>query len=169
MLEEVNPATGRLYSLNDLVVLSMDQVGVGMLEDGIFAREDWLADPAKQDLAVRFLRASFRGWIACREDPELCVRVTLQQAPPLGRGHQRWMMNEVNALMWPSRNGLGQMDRSRYELTVATSLRYEVISTPPDQRAYRTDLARAALAGIADDTFGVGWQKPAITVTAGGE
>jgi hypothetical protein len=61
------------------------------------------------------------------------------------------------------------MDRSRYELTVATSLRYEVISAPPDQRAYRTDLARAALAGIPSDTYGSGWQKPAVTVTAGGE
>jgi NitT/TauT family transport system substrate-binding protein len=169
VLETINPATGGLYRFEDLVVLSMDQVGVGMLEDGIFAREDWLADTANQDVAVRFLRASFRGWIACREDPELCIRITLQQAPPLGRGHQRWMMNEVNALIWPSRNGLGLMDRSRYELTVSTSLRYEVISSPPNDRAYRTDLARAALAGIPDDTFGSGWQKPAVSVTAGGE
>ena len=44
----------------------MEQAGVSMLEDGIFAREDWLADPAHKDVAVRFLRASFRGWIACK-------------------------------------------------------------------------------------------------------
>jgi NitT/TauT family transport system substrate-binding protein len=169
VLETINPATGRLYALQDLVVLSMEQVGVGMLEDGIFAREDWLNAPAQQDVAVRFLRASFRGWIACREDPELCVRITLQQAPPLGRGHQRWMMNEINALIWPSRDGLGLMDRSRYEVTASTSLRYGVISAPPDQATYRTDLARAALSGIPDDTQGLGWQKPVVAVTPGGE
>jgi NitT/TauT family transport system substrate-binding protein len=168
VLETTDPATGRLYSLDDLVVLSMEHVGVGMLEDGIFAREEWLADPTQQDLAVRFLRASFRGWIACREAPEACVQITLKQAPTLGGGHQRWMMNEVNALIWPSRNGLGLMDRAHYERTVSTSLQYGVISAPPDPGAYRTDLARAALDGIADDTHGVGWHKPAVDVTTGG-
>ena len=79
------------------------------------------------------------------------------------------MMNEINALIWPSRNGLGLMDRPHYDLTVSTSLRYEVISAPPDQGAYRTDLARAALSGIPDDTIGFGWQKPVVAVTAGGE
>ena len=66
-------------------------------------------------------------------------------------------------------SALGLMDRARYELTVSTSLQYGVISAPPDQGAYRTDLALAALDGIADDTHGVGWHKPAVGVTPGGD
>ena len=36
--------------------------GTGALEDGIFVREDWIADEANQDVATRFLKASFKGW-----------------------------------------------------------------------------------------------------------
>src|SRR5215207_291402 len=43
VLETVNPATGRLYTLEDLIVFLMEDEGTGMLEDGIFTRADWLA------------------------------------------------------------------------------------------------------------------------------
>ena len=41
-----------------------------MLEDGIFVEGDWIADEANQDIAKRFLKASFRGWIYCRDNPD---------------------------------------------------------------------------------------------------
>jgi NitT/TauT family transport system substrate-binding protein len=168
VLETVNPATGRLYSLDDLTVFSMEDEGVGMLEDGIFARAEWLAQPYNQDIAVRFLRASFRGWIYCRDHPDACVDATQALGPALGRGHQRWMMNEVNALIWPAPSGVGVMDGAAFDRTAEIALRFRVIAAPPDAGTYRTDLAIQALAGIREDDRGLLWRKPVVEVTPGG-
>src|SRR5215208_112035 len=168
VLETVNPATGRLYTLDDLTVFNMEDEGTGMLEDGIFVRADWIAEPHNQDVAVRFLRAAFRGWIFCREDPAACVDATLTLGPTLGRGHQAWMMNEVNALIWPSPEGIGVMDPADFERTAAIAVRYGVLARPPAAGTYRTDLARQALAGIREDTRGLAWRMAAVAVTPGG-
>ena len=69
VLETKNPDTGKLYTLADLNVFKMQNVGTGMLEDGIFSTGKWLKDPANQAIAVKFLKASFQGWIYCRDHP----------------------------------------------------------------------------------------------------
>ena len=38
VLETKNPKTGKLYTLADLNVIKMNDVGTGMLEDGIFVK-----------------------------------------------------------------------------------------------------------------------------------
>ena len=171
VLETVNPATGRLYTLEDLNVLSMEEAGTGMLQDGIFVHGDWIADARNQDIAVRFLRASFRGWIYCRDHPEACVQTTLANGTALGQGHQRWMMNEVNALIWPSPLGIGLMDPEAFARTVNIALQFQVIARPVVASSHvpvRTDLARAALEGIPEDSRGLGWRKATVEVTPGG-
>src|SRR5204862_3964395 len=117
---------------------------------------------------VRFLRAALRGWIVCREDPAACVDATLALGPALGRGHQTWMMNEVNALIWPSPDGIGLIDREDFDRTAAIAVRYGFLARPPAASAYRTDLARQALAGIREDTRGLTWHKAMVQVTPGG-
>ena len=69
-----------------------------MLEDNVFVREDWLKDTANQDTAVKFLKASFQGWIYCRDHQAECVNIVLKNGSLLGKGHQTWQMNEINAL-----------------------------------------------------------------------
>ena len=64
VLETENPETGELYTLDDLNVITMEDAGTAMLEDGIFVQGEWIADEANQDIAKRFLKASFRGWAA---------------------------------------------------------------------------------------------------------
>ena len=59
-----------------------------MLQDALFARASWLAQPGNEDVAIRFLRASFKGWIYCRDQPEDCVQYTLDAGATLGAGHQ---------------------------------------------------------------------------------
>ena len=81
-----------------------------MLQDALFARESWLKQPGNEDVATRFLRASFQGWIYCRANPDDCIQYTVNAGSKLGAGHQRWMMNEINPLVWPSPNGIGIMD-----------------------------------------------------------
>ncbi len=70
LLEATNPETGGLYVPEDFVVFDYNDVGTAMLQDHIFARDEWLAEAGNEDLAERFLRASFRGWIWCRDTIE---------------------------------------------------------------------------------------------------
>ena len=51
---------------------------------------------------MRFLKASFQGWIYCRDHWKQCVNITLQAGPTLPKGHQTWQMNEINKLVWPA-------------------------------------------------------------------
>jgi len=169
VLESVNPATGRLYTLNDLNVLSMEDNGTSMLQDGVFVDGDWIADPANQQVAVRFLRASEQGWIYCRDHEDACVNMVLTNAPILGVGHQRWMLNEVNALIWPSPGGIGIMDASAAARTAGLTPSDGVAGSSSLDGAYRTDLAQQALVGLTGDDQGLAWQKAVVPVTSGGE
>ena len=44
----------------------------------------------------------------------------------LGAGHQAWMMNEINPLVWPSAGGIGDMPKATWDQTVqiATDARF---------------------------------------------
>ncbi len=89
VLETKNPETGELYTLDDLNVISMEDAGTAMLEDGIFVQGSWIADEANQDIAQRFLKASFKGWVFCRDHQDECLQYVLDSGPTLGEGHQR--------------------------------------------------------------------------------
>jgi NitT/TauT family transport system substrate-binding protein len=170
VLEATNPETGELYQPEDLSVIDFNEVGTAMLQDHVFARESWLAEDGNEDVAVRFLRASFKGWIFCRDNFEQCVDIVLANGPTLGRGHMAWQLNEINALIWPSPNGIGMMDETLWQQTVDISVEFAVLTQPPAEGAYRTDLAQQALDGLTDiDTTGEGFQKQTVEVTAGGE
>src|SRR5438874_959557 len=45
----------------DLVVIDFNAEGTAMLEDGLFARADWLRTGKNKETAARFLRASLKG------------------------------------------------------------------------------------------------------------
>ena len=79
VLEQENPDTGELYTLDDLNVFLMSDLGTGALEDGVFVRSDWIEDEANQDLATRFLKASFKGWVFCRDNFEECLQHRARQ------------------------------------------------------------------------------------------
>jgi NitT/TauT family transport system substrate-binding protein len=172
VLEAVNPKTGQLYKPEDLIVIDFNEVGTAMLQDGVFVREDWIADAKNQDIAVRFLRASFRGWIFCRDNFEECVDIVLKNGPTLGKGHMTWMLNEINALIWPSPNGIGLMDRGAFDRTAQIAHDYQIITTTPDAGTYRTDLAQKALGALNSqglDSRGLDVKKRVVQVTKGGE
>jgi NitT/TauT family transport system substrate-binding protein len=128
-----------------------------------------LAQPGNEGLAIRFLRASFQGWIYCRDNPADCIQYTLKAGPVLGAGHQAWMLNEVNPLIWPSPGGLGIMDPGLWQHTVDVSVGAGIIGAAPPADAYRTDLASAALRDLADaDPTGESFVKGTVEVTPGG-
>ena len=169
LLEATNPETGELYQPEDFKVFDYNDVGTAMLQDHVFVQADWLAEEGNEDIAERFLRGTFNGWIFCRDNPDRCVEIVLDNGPTLGEGHMKWQMNEINALIWPSPNGIGNMDEDLYNQTVDIAVDFGVISEAPSDDAFRTDLAQAALEGISGDTEGADFTKADVEVTPGGE
>jgi NitT/TauT family transport system substrate-binding protein len=172
LLEATNPETGELYQPEDFTVFDYNDIGTAMLQDHVFARESWLAEEGNEDIARRFLRASFRGWIYCRDNFEECVQIVLDNGPALGEGHMRWQLNEINDLIWPSPDGIGVMDPELYEQTVAISLDFGVLTEAPDDAALRTDLAEEAVSDLEAeglDARGLDFEKLEVEVTPGGE
>jgi NitT/TauT family transport system substrate-binding protein len=171
VLEQENPETGQLYTLEDLNVITMEDAGTAMLEDGIFTRGDWIADEKNQDIATRFLTASLKGWIFCRDNAEECLQIVLDAGPTLGEGHQRWQLNEINALIWPNEGSFGVMNEEDFQRTADIAKQFGVIKKEASPDAYTTDYAEAALKALEDesvDVKGADWQKETVEVTAGG-
>jgi NitT/TauT family transport system substrate-binding protein len=168
VLEATDPTTGALYKPEQLNTINWNDYRVAMLQDAIFARKAWLAQGTNKDVAVRFVRASLKGWIYCRDHPDDCVKYTTDAGSQLGTGHQKWMMNEVNALVWPSPVGVGMIDPVFWGQTVKVAKGAGIIKKDPSIDAYSTEYVTQALAGITDDTKGANFKKGTVAVTAGG-
>ena len=171
VLETKNPKTKKLTKLSDLNVIKMQDAGTGMLEDGIFTTDKWISDKNHQAIAKKFLAASFKGWIWCRDHAKDCVNAVLAQGPTLLKGHQTWQMNEINALIWPNAKGIGIMDKAAFGRTAQIAKQFKVIKKTPSG-AYRDDLAKAAVAQLKSqhvDVYGKTWKKAVVKVTAGGK
>jgi NitT/TauT family transport system substrate-binding protein len=143
-----------------------------MLEDGIFTTGSWIKSAKNQAIAKKFLAASFKGWIYCRDHWRDCVNITLRAGTALPRGHQTWQMNEINALIWPAPLGIGIMNPADYKRTAKIAKQFAGLKKLPGHEAYRTDLAKAADAILKKqglDLTGKQWKKAKVTVTAGGK
>jgi NitT/TauT family transport system substrate-binding protein len=172
VLETKNPKTGQLYTLKDLNIFKLQNEGTGMLEDGLFATQDWVN--ANRDVATRFIAASDRGWIYCRDHVADCTNIVLKNGPTLGKGHQMWQMNEINKITWPNTQGIGVMSPAAFKTTAAIALKYKVIKKPATAKAYDAQLAKAALQYLKNHVKGIDVNgkhyKPAVVkVTAGGK
>ncbi|MEM7337247.1 MAG: ABC transporter substrate-binding protein [Actinomycetota bacterium] len=173
VLETVNPDTGELYQPEDLSVINWNDVGTAMLQDAIWADADRLTSDAEyRATAVAFVEASLRGWIHCRDNQQECVDIIVAAEPPFGGpAHQAWMMNEINALVWPSPLGVGTMDPALWDQTVKVATEEGILAAAPDDDAFRTDIVAEALANLeADglDTTGEGFAKIDVELTEGG-
>ncbi len=171
VLETKNPDTGELYQESDLNIFKMSDLGTGALEDGLFVRGDWIEDEDNQDIATRFLKASFRGWVFCRDNQDQCLQHVLDNGPTLPEGHQTWQLNEVNALIWPAPLGIGVMEPESFDVTNQIATDYKIIKTAATEDAYRTDLAEAAMKELEDDDVdvnGESWQKETVELKEGG-
>jgi NitT/TauT family transport system substrate-binding protein len=174
VLETKNPATGKLYQLSDLNVFKMASpaVGTGMLEDNIFTTSKWLKDPAHQATATKFIAASLKGWIYCRDHVQSCVNIVLKNGPTLGHGHQLWQMNEINKLIWPSTRGIGLVPASSVIQTEKIAKQYGVTKKLASSTELNYTYAAKALAQLKKaglDVRGTSYKPIAVTVTAGGK
>jgi NitT/TauT family transport system substrate-binding protein len=177
VLEAVNPETGELYQPEDFNVIDYNEVGVGMYQDAIWASEERLADPAYQDITQRFVTASLKGWIYCRDNAQECADIITANGSQLGASHQLWMMNEVNKLIWPSPLGVGVVDSALWDQTVEISINTKnlegatIISAAPPAGAYTNQFAEAANAALQSqglNTTGDGFAPITVELKEGG-
>lgn len=169
VLETQDPATGELYKPEDLNVINYNDVGTAMLQDAVWARESWLSQAGNEDVATRFLAATFQGWQYCRDNPDDCVKIVTDNGSILGQGHQAWMMNEVSKLIWPAPGGIGTVPQDTWDQTVQIATDAGIITKAPDEGAKRSDLADAARAMVSGDVTGESWTPATVEITLGGE
>ncbi len=173
LLETINPDTGDLFQPEELSIIDWNDVGTAMLQDAIWADADRLETDAEyRDLAVRFVEASLRGWIHCRDNFDECVDIVVAASPPFGGpSHQAWMLNEINALIWPSPGGIGVMDQALYDQTIDVATSQGILQAAPDAGAFRLDIAEEAVANLQAagiDVYGNDFARRSVEVTEGG-
>ncbi|WP_298844135.1 ABC transporter substrate-binding protein [uncultured Roseobacter sp.] len=106
---------------DDLTVFKYEDQGVATLEDGLYALEENLADPAFEDKMVRFVRASMKGWKYAEANPDEAAEIVLDNdaSGAQTEKHQKRMMGEIAKLTAGSN---GALDPADYERTVASLL-----------------------------------------------
>ncbi len=65
------------YSPDKLTIFNYTDMGNDLLEDGLYVMEDKLADPAKADALVRFVRASMKGWQYALDNPDEAAQIVV--------------------------------------------------------------------------------------------
>ena len=174
LLEAENPDTGELYQPDDFNIIDFNDVGTAMLQDAVWVNADWIAEEGNEDIAVRFLKATFRGWIHCLDNFDECVEVVLNNGSTLGESHQAWQLNEILGLIFPAGNGIGVMNESLWDQTVevATGQIEELQGVEISGDAYRTDLAQQAVDALREDGLdveGESYEPRDIELRLGGE
>lgn len=178
VLETVNPATGELYTPDELNVIDWNDEGTAMLQDAIWADSDRLADDADYaDTAVKFIKASIEGWAYARDNPEDAAKIVTASGSQLGESHQLWMTNEVNKLIWPSTSGVGTINQDQWDQTVEIAMDTPnetgstVITTEPPATAFSNEYVEKALAELKDegvDVMGTDYKPITVTLKEGG-
>ncbi|HEX9257927.1 MAG TPA: ABC transporter substrate-binding protein, partial [Acidimicrobiales bacterium] len=177
VLETKNPKTGELYKPEDLTVINWNDVGTAMLQDAIWADTKKLEDKDYKATAEKFVRASVKGWVFCRDNPEKCADIVTAAGSKLGKTHQLWMMNEINKLIWPSTGGIGMISENQWKQTVTVALNTKnaegktVITKEPDAVAHTNDVITKVLADLEKDkvdTKGADFKPITVTLTENG-
>ena len=177
VLETKNPKTGELYTPEDLNVIDWNDVGTAMLQDAIWAQTDKLEDKAYADQTTKFIKASIKGWVYARDNPEEAAKIVTAAGSQLGESHQLWMTNEVNKLIWPSTAGIGMVDEGAWKQTVDIALGTKnetgatIISKAPPASAYSNTYVEAALKELKDegvDVDGKDYKPIDVTLKEGG-
>lgn len=132
----------------ELSVIDMNDEGVAMLEDNLFANKEWLE--GNKETAAKFVRASLKGWADAIADPEAAVDsvMKLAEAGSTTREHQLTMMKEVAKLIQPEgfdASKLGYTDAAAFQQTADIALKFGVIKTAAKvDEAYTNEIVEMA-------------------------
>jgi NitT/TauT family transport system substrate-binding protein len=106
---------------DQLVVFKYEDQGVATLEDGLYALEDKLKDPAFVTTMAKFVKASMKGWDYARANPDESAQIVLDNDATGAQtiAHQTRMMGEINKL---TEGSDGTLDTAAADRTVETLL-----------------------------------------------
>ncbi|MCI3922250.1 ABC transporter substrate-binding protein [Paenibacillus sp. TRM 82003] len=133
---------------SELTVIDMNDEGVAMLEDNLFANAEWLQD--NKDTAAKFVRASLKGWKEAIADPEAAVDSVMEAAEEgsTSKAHQLKMMEEVAKLVMPEgfdESKIGFIDEAMFKQTADIALQFGVITKEADlSKAYTNEIVEMA-------------------------
>ncbi|MER1998494.1 MAG: ABC transporter substrate-binding protein [Lysinibacillus sp.] len=129
---------------SELNVIDMNEEGVAMLEDNLFANSEWLAE--NKEVAAAFVEASIKGWQDAIADPAAAVDMVMAQVEEgsTTKEHQLVMMEEVAKLVAPEGfdvANIGVIDPEMFQQTADIALKYGVIKEPADtSKSYTTEI-----------------------------
>jgi NitT/TauT family transport system substrate-binding protein len=115
------------YKPEDLIVFNYTAMGVDLLEDGLYAMEDKLKDPAFEEKMVKFVRASMKGWKYATENPDEAAEIVMDNGGQ-DENHQKRMMGEVAKLI---DNADGKLIEAAYKRTADALLAQKIITKEP--------------------------------------
>ena len=106
---------------SQLVVFKYSDEGVATLEDGLYATEASIKNPAKAARLARFVKASMDGWKYAMDHQDEAVKIVLANDTTGAQtaAHQKRMMSEIAKLLEPAPHGLGYLDVAAYDRTVS--------------------------------------------------
>ncbi|VTR78579.1 ABC transporter substrate-binding protein [Cellulomonas hominis] len=179
LLETENPETGELYQPEDFSVIDWNDEGTAMLQDAIWADAGRLADdPEYAETTVAFIKASLKGWMYARDNPQEAADIVTAAGSTLGTSHQLWMTNEVNKLIWPSTSGgIGLIDEEAWDATVEMAKQTSnetgatIISADPPETAYTNEYVQQALDELTaegEDVEGADFAPADVELQPGG-
>ncbi len=105
---------------DQLVVFKYQDLGVATLEDGLYATEAKLRDPAMLDRLARFLKASMRGWQYAIGHQAEAVKIVLGNSASdrQTQEHQTHMMGDIAKLLGTDPHRMGYLQLAAYDRTV---------------------------------------------------
>jgi len=122
------------YKPEDLIVFNYSAMGNDLMEDGLYALEDKLKDPAFKANMV-----SMKGWKYAIDNPDEAAGIVMDNGGQ-DENHQKRMMGEVAKLIGTPD---GVLDPALYERTAKALLDQKIIAKAPEG-AYTTEITDAA-------------------------
>lgn len=116
------------YEEEDFTVFDLEEEGAGMLQDGLFVKREFLED--NEDILVRFMRASMKGWdyaITNQEEAVDLMGIDFTENDVTARDHQILSMSEVAKLYAgddAAVQGLFYINRDKLDQTVSIAQTY---------------------------------------------
>lgn len=117
------------YSEDDLNVIDMNDEGVAMLEDCLFVKRSWAEE--NEDLLVRFIRATKKGWEYAAENPEEAGQIVYNIGESATEEHQIAMTKKTLESVIPEGadiSKIGYLDRDAIQQTIDLGKKSGLIS-----------------------------------------
>lgn len=139
---EYNQVLEAGISADSLLVFKYDDVGVSLLEDGLYTTEDKLKDPASVAKLGKFVKATMAGFAYAAAHPDEAAKIIIDadETGAQKEAHQLSMAKEVAKL---TDTNTGVLDKAKFDQTVAILKSAGVLTKDP-VGAYTTAVTDAA-------------------------